>query len=112
MRLNLRRLGWHQRRGRHQRSRPPNRPGNYRSTSYSLLRPWQVRGRSFGWTPFGRRGLDPQEVADFLDRVADDLAAVYQALGDSRQESARIKDALRTWQSDQARRLVNEGRFH
>jgi DivIVA domain-containing protein len=99
-------------RGRHERSRHHNtRPGHYRSSGYSLLRPWQVRERRFGWTRFGRRGLDPQEVADFLDRVAADLAAVYEALDESRQEAARIKDALRSWQSDQARRLTNAGRF-
>ncbi|MGC4807178.1 DivIVA domain-containing protein [Micromonospora sp. DT233] len=115
MRLNLRQLNRPKRQGRHQQSphhhdRHPNRPGPYRSTRFALLRPWQVRDRSFGWTRFGRRGLDPQEVADFLDRVADDLAAVYRALGDSRQETALIRDALRTWQSEQARRLVDAGR--
>ncbi|MEU8260060.1 DivIVA domain-containing protein [Micromonospora sp. NPDC048999] len=68
------------------------------------MRPWQVRERRFRPSRFGRRGLDPQEVHEFLDRVADDLATVYDALGNSRQETSRIKDALRCWQSEQARR--------
>ena len=35
--------------------------------------------------------------------AAGDLAAVYAALAASRRETAVIKDALRRWQSDQAR---------
>ncbi|ATO15674.1 cell division protein DivIVA [Micromonospora sp. WMMA2032] len=74
-------------------------PGAYRSTSYLPLRPWQVRGRSFRTR---RRGLDPAEVAAFLDRVAGDLAAAYAEVARSRDETARIKGALREWQSRQA----------
>ncbi|MGW1056485.1 DivIVA domain-containing protein [Micromonospora rubida] len=66
--------------------------------SYLPLRPWQVRSRTF--TP-RRRGADPAEVAEFLDRVAADLAAAYAALARSREEVARIKAALREWQSRQ-----------
>jgi DivIVA domain-containing protein len=95
--------------GRRERTRQTNRPGHYRSAAYSPLRPWQVRERRFGLSRFGRRGLDPAEVREFLDRVASDLEAVYDALGDSRQETARIKDALRRWQSEQAQR-ANAGR--
>jgi hypothetical protein len=35
--------------------------------------------------------------------VAGDLAVVYDALAQSRRETERIKDALRRWQSEQAR---------
>ncbi|PZG05652.1 cell division protein DivIVA [Micromonospora craterilacus] len=84
--------------------RQASKPANYRSAVYLPLRPWQVRERRFRHTRFGRRGLDPVEVQEFLDRVADDLSAVYDALGTSRQEAARIKDALRRWQSEHARR--------
>ncbi|MGR6321996.1 DivIVA domain-containing protein [Micromonospora soli] len=90
------------------------RPGAstcYRSSTYVPLSAWQVRQRRFRPTRFGRRGLDPGEVQDFLDRVADELAAAYQALGDSRQETARIKDALRRWQSEQAQQRANAGRY-
>lgn len=73
--------------------------GERRSASYRPIRPWQVRGRQFAIT---WRGLDPDEVAAFLDRVADDLDGVYAELASSREESARIKDALRRWQSNQA----------
>jgi DivIVA domain-containing protein len=83
------------------RSAAPNRPpaGAYRSPSYVPLRPWQVRGRTFATC---RRGLDPVEVAAFLDRVAVDLAAAHAEVARSREETARIKDALRDWQSCQA----------
>jgi DivIVA domain-containing protein len=66
-----------------------------------------VRDRRFALTRLGQRGLDPVEVREFLDRVAGDLAAAYEALARSRQETARIKDALRRWQSQQAQ-AVNE----
>lgn len=42
-------------------------------------------------------------MGEFLDRVAADLAAVYDALTSSRRETDRVKDALRRWQSEQAR---------
>ncbi|WP_422754859.1 DivIVA domain-containing protein [Micromonospora sp. WMMD708] len=103
MRLTLRLLGrpgW---------TRHPRRPRCYRSAAYRPLRPWQVREQRFRWTRFGRRGLDPAEVQEFLDRVAADLADAYQALGDSRHEAARVRDALRRWQSAQFRQRVNEG---
>lgn len=86
---------------------PPARPGASnrlpsgvrRSASYLPLRPWQVRGRQFTTC---RRGLDPGEVAAFLDRVAGDLAAAQAELTRSREETSRVKDALREWQSRQA----------
>ncbi|MGW4153752.1 DivIVA domain-containing protein [Micromonospora chersina] len=75
----------------------------YRSANYRPLRPWQVRERRFRPTRLGRRGLDPREVREFLDRVAGDLAAVYDALAESRRETDRIKNVLRRWWSEQAR---------
>ncbi|MFG3642098.1 DivIVA domain-containing protein [Micromonospora sp. NPDC047762] len=85
---------------RHLRAEPPQ-PAPYRAANYVPLKPWQVRGRRF--TRRGRRGVDAVEVAEFLDRVAHDLADVYAALGSSRRETERIKDALRCWQSRRAR---------
>ena len=83
------------------RSGPANRPpvGAYRSASYLPLRPWQVRSRTFATC---RRGLDPAEVAAFLDRVAKDVAAAHAEVARSREETSRIKEALRVWQSRQA----------
>ncbi|MEH0845313.1 DivIVA domain-containing protein [Micromonospora sp. CPCC 205711] len=96
MRAFFRRSGGNQR---------PARTGpagaNYRSSAYLPLLPWQVRERRFRQA---RRGLDPAEVQAFLDRVAGDLDVAYRALRESRTETARIKDALRRWQSEQAAR--------
>lgn len=75
----------------------------YRAANYVPLRPWQVRERQF--TRRGRRGVDAVEVAEFLDRVADDLAEVYAALGSSQRETQRIKEALKEWQSQRAREV-------
>ncbi|MFF0466278.1 DivIVA domain-containing protein [Micromonospora zamorensis] len=85
---------------RYLRAEPPQ-PGSYRAANYVPLRPWQVRERRF--TRRGRRGVDAVEVAEFLDRVAHDLSDVYAALGSSRRETQRIKDALKSWQSQRAR---------
>jgi DivIVA domain-containing protein len=79
----------------------------YRAVGYAPLRPWQVRRRRFPRTGWGRRGLDPVEVELFLDRVAGDLANLYDALAESRAETQRVKDALRQWQSAQARLADN-----
>ncbi|MBQ0905032.1 DivIVA domain-containing protein [Micromonospora sp. U21] len=91
------------------RQRSVSGPTCYRSAAYHPLRPWQVRERRFRPTPVGRRGLDPQEVGEFLDRVAGDLAVVYDALAQSRRETERIKDALRRWQSEQSRARNERG---
>jgi DivIVA domain-containing protein len=64
--------------------------------SYVPLGPWQIRGRRFRTV---RRGWPPQEVTEFLDRVANDLAGVHAALVRSEEENRRIKEALRQWQS-------------
>ncbi|MFI7573936.1 DivIVA domain-containing protein [Micromonospora sp. NPDC049497] len=84
-------------------------PTCYRSAAYHPLRPWQVRERRFRATSLGHRGLDPGEVREFLDRVAGDLAVVYDALAQSRRETERVKDALRRWQSEQARARNERG---
>ncbi|MET7709900.1 DivIVA domain-containing protein [Micromonospora sp. NPDC005413] len=83
--------------------RPARESGaTYRSSTYTSLLPWQVSERRFAPTGLGRRGLNPDDVYDFLDRVAVDMATLHAALAESRREIARIKLALRTWQSDHA----------
>ncbi|GAB2928778.1 hypothetical protein GCM10027280_15310 [Micromonospora polyrhachis] len=63
--------------------------------------PWQVRETRFSRR--GRRGVDAAEVGDFLERVADDLALLYDEVARSWEETRQIKDALHDWQSRQAR---------
>ncbi|MFD2762934.1 DivIVA domain-containing protein [Micromonospora eburnea] len=92
-----------------QRSTSASGGRTYRS-AYTGLLPWQVSERRFKPVGLGRRGLDPGEVYRFLDRVAGDLAAVHAALAASRRETAVIKDALRRWQTDQARARDARGR--
>ncbi|MDH6464310.1 DivIVA domain-containing protein [Micromonospora sp. A200] len=83
--------------------------GTYRSSAYSPVLPWQVRERRFKLVGLGRRGLEPADVYSYLERVANDMAAVYAALAASRRETAVIKDALRRWQSEQARARTGRG---
>ncbi|MGW3604956.1 DivIVA domain-containing protein [Micromonospora sp. NPDC005161] len=68
-----------------------------------------MRERRFKLVGLGRRGLEPDDVYAFLDRVAGDLAAVYAALAASWRETAVIKDVLRRWQSDHARASTERG---
>ncbi|MFB9545353.1 DivIVA domain-containing protein [Micromonospora sagamiensis] len=75
----------------------------YRSRFCVPLLPAQIRDRRFRRARLGRRGLDPDDVQRFLDRVALELADAQQAAERARQETTRIKDALRRWQSEQAR---------
>ncbi|RGC66122.1 DivIVA protein [Micromonospora sp. MW-13] len=84
------------------RQRAVHGPAGQRSAAYRPLLPWQVREQRFRPTLLGRRGLDPQEVGEFLDRVAGDLAAVYDALSQSRREVSRIKLALCHLRSERA----------
>ncbi|MFC6017550.1 DivIVA domain-containing protein [Plantactinospora solaniradicis] len=73
----------------------------YRSAPHRPLMPSQVRLRRFTPVGFGRRGVDPDEVTEFLDQVAGDLARAYTELAGVREQNARIKTALRRWQSQQ-----------
>ncbi|MEU7617325.1 DivIVA domain-containing protein [Micromonospora rifamycinica] len=66
------------------------------------LLPWQVRAWRFRPARFGRRGLGPQEVREFLDQVAGELAAAYDALRQSRRETGRVRIALCHLQAERA----------
>ena len=77
----------------------------YRSAAYRPLLPSQVRLRRFTPVGFARRGVDPDEVTEFLEQVAGDLARAYSELAGVREQNARIKDALRRWQSQQAQAM-------
>ncbi|PWR05843.1 hypothetical protein DKT68_24810 [Micromonospora acroterricola] len=76
----------------------------YDGTRLARLHPSQVRDRQFTAVGFGRRGLDPREVRRFLHRVALDLTTLHHDLARLSEENARVKRALRDWQSAQARR--------
>ncbi|MEU7616270.1 DivIVA domain-containing protein [Micromonospora rifamycinica] len=76
---------------------------HYRAVAYRPLCPTQVRRQGFGRS---RNGLDPGEVDGFLHRVADELAALHAELARTREENARIKGALRDWQSRFGPRVV------
>ncbi|MEU7712827.1 DivIVA domain-containing protein [Micromonospora chalcea] len=88
-----------------------DRPGRGSgTTAYPSLLPWQVRERRFPPARFGRRGLDPDAVYAYLDRVAGDMASLHAEITRHRQETLRIKVALRRWQSEQARQANGERR--
>ncbi|WFE39387.1 DivIVA domain-containing protein [Micromonospora sp. WMMD998] len=45
------------------------------------------------------RGLDPVQVRDHLDRVADELERLNRELITARTQNDRVRQALRQWQS-------------
>ena len=83
---------------------PGNGSRNQRPTAYRPIRPWQVRSHRFPTIARKAhgRGLDPGEVATFLERVAHDLGVLYAELDRTYEQNDRIKDALRRWQTSQA----------
>ncbi|MGC4856691.1 DivIVA domain-containing protein [Micromonospora sp. DT4] len=86
---------------KNERPRAASGGGADRSGAYTSLLPWQVRERRFAPAGLGRRGLNPDDVYAFLDRIAVDMAAVYAALAQSRRETARIKGELSRRQTAQ-----------
>ncbi len=74
------------------------------------LGPRQIRGARFGWVRFGKRGLDPDEVRQFLTRVASEVANLQAELDRVRQESGRIRAALREWQTRYGNQRNSYGR--
>jgi DivIVA domain-containing protein len=59
----------------------------------------RIRSAKFGRTPLGRRGFNEDDVTDFVHRVAEDVRVLEAELANLRAENARIKGALREWQS-------------
>jgi DivIVA domain-containing protein len=68
----------------------------------------RIRSARFGRTTLGRRGFIEDEVTDFLHRVAGEVSGLEAELSQVRAENARIKGALRDWQSQsgEARTLL------
>ncbi|MBO4162248.1 DivIVA domain-containing protein [Micromonospora antibiotica] len=76
---------------------------HYQPVAHRPLCTSQVRQQRFRRS---RHGLDPAEVDGFLHLVADELAVLHAELARTREENARIKGALRDWQSRFAPRVV------
>src|SRR5215471_20105868 len=58
-----------------------------------------IRTARFGRTPLGRRGFSEDEVTGFLHRLAEEVSGLEGELANVRAENARIKGALRDWQT-------------
>lgn len=59
----------------------------------------QIRSARFGRTTLGRRGFNEEEVTGFLHRLAEEVSGLEADLAAVRAENARIKGALRDWQT-------------
>ncbi|MEO3744419.1 DivIVA domain-containing protein [Plantactinospora sp. B5E13] len=72
------------------------------SARYPRPTPAEVRSVRFGRGRW-RRGLDPDEVYGFLDRLADEMELLRRDIRVAREDADRVKAALRTWQTRNAR---------
>ncbi len=61
------------------------------------LGPDDLRSATFARVAFGRRGLDECAVAQYLDRVADEIAARDDTINRLTTETRTLKHALREW---------------
>jgi DivIVA domain-containing protein len=59
----------------------------------------QIRSASFTRTALGRRGFTEDEVIGFLHRIAEEIGGLETELANAHAENARIKTALRDWQT-------------
>jgi DivIVA domain-containing protein len=66
------------------------------------LTPDRVRSMQFSRTPIGRRGLAEDEVAAFLQRVADEIATRDAAETSLRAKVSHYKNSLVQWQREQS----------
>lgn len=66
------------------------------------LTPQRVRSVRFGRSPIGRRGLNEDEVADFLEHVAEEIARRDRSEASARDSAARARSALRDWSTERA----------
>jgi DivIVA domain-containing protein len=65
----------------------------------ALITAQDIHDKCFKPTRFGRRGLEPEEVHDFLRLVEAGVAVLHEELVAAREEAGRLKSALREWQS-------------
>ncbi|TDB73472.1 DivIVA domain-containing protein [Micromonospora sp. KC723] len=78
------------------------------------LLPQHVRAATFDRRRW--RGLDPEQVYAYLDRLADELERLTRDLCTANTEGERIRQALRQWQSRHAdcrhTRVAPNSRWH
>jgi DivIVA domain-containing protein len=70
---------------------------NHTPPPTSFLTAEQVRGVVLERAPFGRRGLDDDQVQAHLDRVAEAVSLQQQELHRLTEENRQLKYALREW---------------
>ncbi|MFY1691854.1 DivIVA domain-containing protein [Plantactinospora sp. WMMB782] len=77
------------------------------SAVYPRLTSTDIRSIRFGRGSW-RRGLDPDEVYRFLARLADEVDLLRRDVRVARADADRVKVALRSWQTRNAR--LTDGR--
>ncbi|MFI7578019.1 DivIVA domain-containing protein [Micromonospora sp. NPDC049497] len=75
-----------------------------------LLTPDRIAAVELPRTRLGRRGYEPDAVHALLDRLVHELEHRAHQLDLARDENCRVKQALRTWQSERVGAAGGEGR--
>lgn len=80
----------------------------YARRTVQRLTPDRVRSMQFSRTPIGRRGLAEDEVAAFVQRVADEIATRDAAETSLRAKVTHYKNTLVQWQREQSESRVDD----
>ncbi|HEU5129294.1 MAG TPA: DivIVA domain-containing protein [Glycomyces sp.] len=68
----------------------------------------QVNKARFSMTSLTRRGYQPDEVHRFLEKIADELASRDQREAALQADADKLREALRSWQSQQSDKRLQE----
>ncbi len=80
---------------------------SYRSTG-SKVTAGQVNNARFPMTSLTRRGYQPDEVHRFLEKVADELASRDQREAALQADADKLREALRSWQSQESDKRLRQ----
>lgn len=80
---------------------------SYRSSGAKVTA-GQINNARFPMTSLTRRGYQPDEVHRFLAKVADELASRDQREAALQADADKLRDALRSWQSQQSDKRLQQ----
>lgn len=80
---------------------------SYRSSGAKVTA-GQINNARFPMTSLTRRGYQPDEVHRFLEKVADELASRDQREAALQADADKLREALRSWQSQQSDKRMQQ----
>ncbi len=80
---------------------------SYRSSGAKVTA-GQINKARFSMTSLTRRGYQPDEVHRFLEKIADELASRDQREAALQADADKLREALRSWQSQQSDKRIQQ----